>query len=90
MVGNTYVPPLINLDFRWNNYKENNRKTKRGMEHMQPPVFEHFSLNDHNGFLEDCSITHIDKNDWSDPTRREEYWTRVLETVIPYGLNRID
>ena len=28
---------------------------------MQLLVFEHFSLNDHNGFLEDCSITPIDK-----------------------------
>ena len=27
---------------------------------MQPLVFEHFSSNDHNGFLEDCSITLID------------------------------
>ena len=46
---------------RWNNYKENNRKVKRGEEHMQPLVFEHFSSNDHNSFLEDCSITLIDK-----------------------------
>ena len=74
---------------RWNNYKENNRKAKRGEEHMQPLVFEHFSSNDHNGFLEDCSITLIDKTDGSDPTRREEYWRRVLKTVTPYGLNTI-
>ena len=39
---------------RWNNYKENNRKAKRGEEPMQPLVLEHFSSNDHNGFLEDC------------------------------------
>ena len=75
---------------RWNNYKENNRKAKRGEEHMQPLVFEHFSSNDHNSFLEDCSITLIDKIDGSDPTRREEYWRRVLKTVTPYGLNTID
>ena len=75
---------------RWNNYKENNRKAKRGEENMQPLAFEHFSSNDHNGFLEDCSITLIDKTDGSDPTRREEYWRRVLETVTPYGLNTIN
>ena len=75
---------------RWNNYKENNRKAKRGEEHMQPLIFEHFSSNDHNGFLEDCSITLIDKTDGSDPTRREEYWRRVLKTVTPYGLNTIN
>ena len=53
-------------------------------------VFEHCSLNDHNGFLEDCSSTLIDKTDGSDPTRREEYWRRILKTVTPYGLNTID
>ena len=75
---------------RWNNYKENNRKAKRGEEHMQPLVFEHFYLNDQNGFLENCSITLIDKTDWSDPTRTDEYWRRLLRTVTPYGLNTID
>ena len=39
---------------------------------MQPLAFEHFSSNDHNGFLEDWSITLIDKTDGFDPTRREE------------------
>ena len=24
-----------------------------------------------------------------DPTRREEYWGRVLKTVSPYGLNTV-
>ena len=61
-----------------------NQKIKRGEENMQPHVFEHFSSNDHNG------ITLIDKTDGSDPTRREEYWRRVLKTVTPYGLNTID
>ena len=57
---------------------------------MQPLVFEHFSSNGYNGFLEDCCITLIDKTDGSDPTRREEYWRRVLKTATPYGLNTID
>ena len=74
---------------RWNNYKENNRKAKRGEELMQPLVFEQFSSNDHNGFLEDCSITLIDKTNGSDPTRREECWRRVLKTVTSYGLDTI-
>ena len=68
-----YVSSTIDkFRVRWNNYKENNRKAKKGEEHMQPLVSEHFSSNDHNGFLEDCSITLIDKTDGSDPTRREE------------------
>ena len=76
----------------WNNYKENNRKAKRGEEHMQPLVLKHLSSNDYNGFLEDCSIFLIDKTDGSDPTRREEYWKRrrVLNTVTQYGLNAIN
>ena len=55
---------------------------------MQPELFEHFHSKEHNGFLQDCSITLIDKTDGSDPTRREEYWRVVLKTVAPYGLNR--
>ena len=47
---------------RWNNCKENNWKAKRGEEHMQPLAFEHFSSNDHNGFLEDCSIMLLTKS----------------------------
>ena len=56
---------------------------------MQPFIFENFSSNDHNGFLEDCNITFIDKTDVC-LTRKEEYWRRVLKTVPPYGLNMID
>ena len=62
-----------NFRLRWNKYKENNRKAKRGEEYTQPLVFEHFPSNDHNGFLEDCSITFIDKTDGYDPIRRDEY-----------------
>ena len=56
---------------------------------MQADLFEHFASNGHNGFLEDCTITLIDKTDGADPTRREEYWRRVLKTVSPYGLNTV-
>ena len=57
---------------------------------MQPLVFEHFPSNNQKGFLEDCSITLIDKTDGADLTRREEYWRRVLKTVPSSGLNMID
>ena len=56
---------------------------------MQPKLFEHFHSEEHNLFLQDCSITLTDKTDGSDPTRREEYWRVVLKTVAPYGLTRI-
>ena len=72
--------------FRWNNYKENDRKALRGEEHMQPELFEHFAADNHSCFLTDCSITLIDKTDGSDPTRREEYWRKVLKTAAPFFL----
>ena len=57
---------------------------------MQPELFEHFHSQGHNGFLQDCSITLINKTDGSDPTRREEYWRVELKIVTPYGLNKIE
>ena len=57
---------------------------------MQLELFEHFADDDHNCFLNDCSITLIDKTDGSDPKRREEYWRKVLKTVVPYGLNTLN
>ena len=57
---------------------------------MQPELFEYFHSKEYNGFLQDCSITLIDKTDGLDLTRREEYWRVVLRTVVPYELNRIE
>ena len=57
---------------RWSNYKENDRKSLRGAEHMQPKLLEHFAADNHNCFLTNCSITLIDKTDGSDLTRSEE------------------
>ena len=43
---------------------------------MQLLVLEHFSSNDHSGFLEEFSVTVIDEAGGSDPTRKE-YWKRT-------------
>ena len=75
--------------FRWNNYKENDRKALRCEEQMQLEHFEHFPADNHNCFLTDCSITLIGKTDGSDPTRRKEYWRKILKTVARYGLNTL-
>ena len=56
---------------------------------MQADLFQYFASHGHYGFLEDCTITLIDKTDCADPTRREEYWRRILKTVSLYGLNTI-
>ena len=73
----------------WNNYKDNNIKAERGVEHMQADLFLHFASHGHNNFLEDCTIIVIDKTDGADPTRREAYWRSVLKTVSPYELNTV-
>ena len=71
-------------------YKENDTKTLKGEEHMQPELFKHFEAINYNCFLTDCSITLTDKTDGSDPTRREEYRRKILKTVAPYGLNTLN
>ena len=47
----------------------------------------YFFTSGHAGFLEDVSITFIDKTDSSDSLRREDYWRRKLKTMAPFGLN---
>ena len=73
--------------FRWNKYKDNNRKYQRSEMCMQEHLFRHFSSPGHNGFLNDVSIAFIDKADPSDPFKREDYWRRTLKTMAPFGLN---
>ena len=69
-----YVGPTTDpFRYRWNNYKDNNRKAERRVEHMQADLFKHFASHGHSSFLEDCTITLIDKTDGVDPTRSEEY-----------------
>ena len=75
-----YVRQTVDI-FRnkWNNYKNNVRKFDRGEHCMQRHFYEHFILPGHSGFLQDVSITLIDKTDTSFPT--------TLKTKAPMGLN---
>ena len=57
---------------------------------MQQHLFEHFSSEGHNSFLDDVSIIFIDKNDPNSPNKREHYWRHTLETMAPQGLNAED
>ena len=52
--------------------------------------FKNLAADNHNCFLNDYSITLTDKTDSSDPTRKEEYWRKVLKTVALYRLNGLD
>ena len=85
-VGST---TYLNLDSGGIITREIIRKQEEREEYMQPLVFEHFPSNDHHGFLEDCSITLIDKTIGFGCTGRQIYWRRVLKTVTPYESNTI-
>ena len=39
------------------------------------------------GFLNDVSVTLIDKTDGSDPKKREDYLMKTLKIMAPYGVN---
>ena len=89
--GPQYIGQTVDdFRYRWNNYKDSNRKSLGGDEHEQARFFAHFQNLDDNGFLEDTEITFIDKTGSSDPTRREEFWIDTLKTRYPLGLNNID
>ena len=76
-----------NFSLRWNNYKSNNRKFQRGESCLQEHLLRHFYNKGHEGFLQDLSITLIDKTDACYPKKRENYWMRTLKTLAPDGLN---
>ena len=59
-------------DFRLrsNNYKNNNRKYLRKEVCMHQHFFEHFLSEGHSGFIDDLSITFIEKTIPKDPSKR--------------------
>ena len=50
-------------------------------------LFKHFNSMRRNGFLNNISITFIDKTDGKNPKKREDYWRRTLETYSHFGPN---
>ena len=50
-------------------------------------IRKHFLSPGRNEFLNDVSITFIDKTDLSDPLKREDYWRRTLKIIAPSRLN---
>ena len=54
---------------------------------MQEYLYSHFESEGHNGFLEDASITLIDKTDGFDPNKRKTFWMDTLKKLALYGLN---
>ena len=83
-----YVGETTNkFRFRWNNYKCNSNKFDKKDTCMQEHLYGHFKSPGHTGFLNDVSVTLIDKTDGSDPKKRENYWMNILRTIEPHGLN---
>ena len=79
--GKQYVGETTDsFRYRWNNYKDNDRKHSRNESCMQEHLFEHFNSMGHNGFLNNISIALIDN-------KREDYWRKTLKICSPFGLN---
>ena len=56
---------------------------------LQEHLFRHFSSPGHNGFLNDVSVTFINKTDPSDPLKCEKFCRETFMFMAPYGLNII-
>ena len=54
---------------------------------MQEHIFEHFNSEGHTGFLENVSVTIIDKTDSQNLEKRENYCIHTLKAIVPWGLN---
>ena len=72
---------------RWNNCKNNGRNYQEYGTCMQQHLFDHFSEERRHSFLEDVSITLIDKTEPSNVLKIENYWRSTLKTMKPWGLN---
>ena len=53
---------------KWNNCKSKSKNFKRGEKCIQEHLYKHFQSEGHTEFLDDVSITFIDKTDGSNPT----------------------
>ena len=50
-------------------------------------LHQQFLSENHDGLIQDYEVTVIDKSGSADPTRRESFWMRKLETLSPLGSN---
>ena len=51
---------------------------------------ENFQSEGHKGFLNEASVTFVDKAEGKDSKKRERYWMRTMKTMEHYGLNIAD
>ena len=57
---------------RWYNYKGNARKFDRKESCMQEHLFKYFQTEGHKGFLNEESVTFINKTDGKDPKKEKD------------------
>ena len=57
---------------------------------MQEHLYKHFESEKYTEFLDDVSLTLIDKTGGSNPTKRENYWMQSLKEFAPYSLSVVD
>lgn len=88
--GKQYVVSATKrLRVQKNDYKDNQRKAKRGEEHLQEYFHEHLPYEGHNAFNQSWYWGYfIDKADPLNPTRREKFWNTKLLILTPEGLNK--
>ena len=72
---------------RWNNCQDNARKYEKSQHCVHKHLYEHIDLPAHTNFLEDNTVTLIDKTDPRNPTEGEDYWIYTLKTKVPRCLN---
>ena len=86
--GKQYVwEATDNFRYRWNNFKDNDRKHSRKENFMQEYLLKHFNSMEHNGFLNNISATLTAKADDKNPKKREGYWRRTLKAYPPFEFN---
>ena len=73
--------------FRWNIYKANQRKAKKGKDHTQMYFHDRFLSHDRNGHINDTEIIFTHKTDRLDPTSRAEFLQAKLKKLTPNRLN---
>ena len=72
---------------RWNNYRDNSRKSIQNQPHFQKEVHNHFKLPGHTSMEKDVEVILIDKTDRMFPKKREIFWIDTLRTMTPDGFN---
>ena len=54
---------------------------------MKKHLQEHFDVPSNTNFLEDVTVTSIDKTDPRNASERDDYWIYTLKTKACMGLN---